>query len=107
MIATPTPYIYPDPTAKPLVNPYQGNKQIENQIRTDLALGNLELKIINIIDNYAFIEEHSPPPGGGGGWSIIKKENGKWVVVGNSADALWCSIYQNSEIPRGLIGECD
>lgn len=97
----------PIPTARPLKNPYQGNEQIEKQIWADLGGDTRsELKIINLINNYAFITEHALPPGGGGGWGVAKKINGKWERVFNSQDEVFCILYEKYNLPKWLLGEC-
>jgi len=95
------------PTTKPLVNPCQGNKQIEDAMLKDLGAKNVELKIINIIDDYAYITQHALPPGGGGGWGVVRHQSGKWRYVFLRSDEVFCNLYDQYNLPPGLLGACD
>lgn len=93
-------------TAKPLINPYQGNIGIENQILKDLDYKTTDIKILNIMSNHAYISEHAKSSGGGGGWCVLYKENEKWRQLFCSQDEAYCFLYHEYNLPKGLLGEC-
>lgn len=65
------------------------------------------VSVTNQIDNFAVLDEHGRPPNyHGGGWCVVKKECGKWVDVFCSQDETWCSLYQQYDLPAGLLGNC-
>lgn len=101
-----TAQLYPEETAKPLIDPYQGSLEVEQQIWDDIGNEGVEIKIINTIGDYVYITEHSLPPGGGGGWGVVKKENGKWEYVFLSQDEVFCTLYEKYNLPKWLLGEC-
>lgn len=101
---TSTPF--PTTTTKPLINPYQGSLQIQGEIERDLVDSKVSVKIINMIDNYAYITEHALPPGFGGGWCVVKKVGDKWGYVFCSQDEKYCAHYEEYNLPKWLLGEC-
>ena len=63
--------------------------------------------VLNQIDEYAYVKAGAQPPGGGGGWGVVKKENGQWINLFWSSDAVYCEYYKKYDLPKNLVGDCE